>query len=186
MPGIEIIIGSMFSGKSSELMRRVDIQRALGKRVLILNHSSDNRYSTTEEIVTHSRRRTSCVKTDSISLVASIMLDFDIIAIDEFHFFDTDAVSIIIEKCRNIKFIIAGLHSDYRQQKIGHILELVPSADSVTCLRALCIDCSHTSEVLASFTVKKNAGSAEKQIDVGGSDKYKAVCRNCQLKHTST
>jgi thymidine kinase len=173
----------MFSGKSSELQRRVRRNVAIGKRVLVVNHSDDNRYGTGETVVTHDGGAMKALKINHIRDIDP--KNVEIIAIDEGHFFeDIEIVRNFISK--NISVIIAGLSSDYKQEKIGKLLDLIPCSDDVTMLKALCGVCNDGTP--GAFTKKKEATRNEKRVEtnggenVGGKEKYIAVCRKCHSK----
>ena len=173
MTRIEIIVGCMFSGKSSELIRRIKRHQAIGESVLVINSSKDTR-SPQEVIRTHNSDTLSCVKVSNLSALGKVM--YDVVAIDEAQFF-TGLKCFVEINMRTIKtIIIAGLDGDFRQRPFGEILELVPMADEVLKLHALCMVCKDGT--LAPFT-RRFCEDHETQELVGDHDIYKAVCRKC-------
>ena len=156
---LHVIIGSMFSGKSTELTRRVDRLVAIGIRCLVVNHTSDTRVAG-NFMQTHAGKRTAAKKTDDLLLVD--VRPYDAIAIDEAQFFLNlrAAVMLMVEK--------HGKH--------GEILDLVPLADDVQFKRALCARCQHPDR-LASFTKRISTET----VLVSVASEYQAVCRQCYL-----
>ena len=168
---LEVIIGSMYSGKSTELMRRVQRLKSIGMRCLVINHTNDTRVHG-DFIQTHNGKKLPAVKTNDILLVG--VRPYDAIAIDEGQFFSNlkTAVKLMLNKNKHI--IVAGLSGDYRCEKFGEILDLIPIADDVTYTRALCKTCGHPGRA-ASFTKRLSAEKHKISVD----SRYIAVCRIC-------
>lgn len=168
---LEIIMGSMYSGKSTELVRRVNRLRSIGMYCLIVNHTNDTRVDG-NFLQTHDGKQIKAVKTDDILLLNT--KPYDVIAIDEAQFFSNlvPAVSLMVKQ--NTHVIVAGLTGDYQRQKFGEILDLIPLADDVAFTRALCQKCAHPHRP-ASFT--KRISDEKETISVESS--YIAVCRQC-------
>lgn len=168
----------MFSGKSSELIKRINKYKLLGKRVLVITHESDTRYSNGQFLVSHDLVKESAVSTSHLhSLLLSEQYDAaDVICIDEAQFFD-DLYTFVVygvdhdSKC----MIVAGLDGNYKREPFQQVVNLIPFADDVMKTRALCLLCSDGT--LASFSKKINQVSHE-TIDVGGAEKYQSVCRH--------
>ncbi len=171
---LHVIIGSMFSGKSTELTRRVDRLVAIGIRCLVVNHTSDTRVAG-NFMQTHAGKRTAAKKTDDLLLVD--VRPYDAIAIDEAQFFLNlrAAVMLMVEK-HGKHVIVAGLSGDYLRKPFGEILDLVPLADDVQFKRALCARCQHPDR-LASFTKRISTET----VLVSVASEYQAVCRQCYL-----
>ena len=168
---ISLIIGPMFSGKTTELIRRLTRARIAKKRVLIIGHSSDNRYSKEKKIISHDKRTIECLKTDTLndSLLES---NPDFIGIDEGQFFNN--LNIVDTWAnRGIHVIIAGLDSDYNKEGFEVLTKLISSAENITKLTAICVDCGHC----AHFT--KRITESKEKILVGGINTYQPMCRNC-------
>jgi len=173
---LELIIGSMYSGKSTELMRRVKRVKSIGMHCLVINHSNDTRVDG-EFVQTHDGSTLAAVKTDDLLLVN--IKPYDTIAIDEAQFFNNlrTAVMLMVETHKK-HVIVAGLSGDYLRQPFGEILQLMPLADDVEYKRALCKLCAHPGR-LASFT--KRISDEKETVSVGST--YMAVCRMCYLKN---
>jgi thymidine kinase len=172
MSRLELIIGGMFSGKSSELIRRLKRYKAIDKKVLVINSSKDTRCGD-NLIQTHDKVVFDCVKTNDLSSVS--FDDFDIIGIDEAQFF-SGLVHFVYEALNNDKHVIvAGLDGDSSQRPFGEILNLIPLCDDVHKLKALCMECKDGT--LAPFS-KRIPGNSSDQELIGSNDIYKAVCRN--------
>lgn len=168
---LEVIIGCMYSGKSTELIRRVKRLKSIGMRCCVINHSNDTRVDG-NYVQTHDGNKFVAIKTND--LILTRVHDYDVIAIDEAQFFSNlqTAVTLMLRKQKFV--IVAGLSGDYRRQKFGDILDLVPMADDVTFKRALCKMCRHPGRP-ASFT--KRLDQNEDTISV--SSRYISVCRQC-------
>ena len=174
---IEIIIGPMFSGKSTELIRRVSRYEAIGKQILLINHENDTR--TTNFIQTHSRQVKRALKTNSLMplLEHEHFLDADVIGIDEAQFFEALLDFINIAEFHNKIFIIAGLDGDFRRKPIGQILSVIPLCDTVDKLTSL--DMMDRDGSAGIFT--KRIGDSESQILIGAEQEYMSVNRRNYL-----
>lgn len=172
---LHLILGSMYSGKSTELLRRVSRLKSVGVQCLVVNHSMDTRVPG-EFVQTHSGERASAKKTNNLLLMD--VRPFDAIAIDEAQFFSNlkAAVMLMVEK-HGKHVIVAGLSGDFRRKPFGEILDLVPLADEVHFKRALCARCRHP-ERAASFT--KRLSSETSTVSVRS--EYRALCRRCYLE----
>lgn len=171
---LEIIVGCMFSGKSTELIRRLKRFRAIDTKILVINSSKDIR-STRKVLQTHDKVTFDCVKTNNL-LEVLCTDDFEkseIIGIDEAQFFTHLKDFVQGALSRNKHIIVAGLDGDYKQERFGEIIELLPLADDITKLKALCMECNDGT--LAPFT--KRVCEIDSQELVGAKEYYKAVCR---------
>lgn len=172
---LDIIIGPMCSGKSSELVRRARRHKVLGKRVAMVNSTKDTRESIDGMWSTHDDSTIYGVKVDRLR---NVDVDaYDVFAVDEAQFFTKLYDDVLWLLSMNKIMIVAGLDGDFKQNAFGEILNLIPHCESVVKLRALCIECKDGTE--ASFT--KRIVCSECQELVGGVDMYKPVCR----KHIS-
>ena len=171
---LEIIIGNTFSGKTSELIRRLKRYKVLGKRISVITSSKDTR-SEKEVIHSHDGVDFECLKVDEIAdtLLDENFCESDVVAVDEAQFFDN--LKGFVQMCLFLKktVILAGLDADFKQEKFGEILDCIPVADSVTKLSALCMRCNDGTP--GPFT-KRIVDTKELEL-VGGSESYKAVCR---------
>lgn len=172
---LELIMGPMFSGKSTELIRRLTI-RSLYRKVVGVNSKKDIRYGL-NGIVTHTKASMPCIKIDNLSelLTNSEYLSAQVVGIDEGNFYPDISTFIVdqLEKT-NKTFIISGLDGDKHKKFFGTLHELIPHAEKKDFLRALCKRCGNGTE--ASFTVALQ--KFEGQEKVGGGDVYEAVCRH--------
>jgi len=169
---LELIIGCMFSGKSTELIRRLKRYRALDRSILVINSSKDIR-SDLPVIQTHDKNTFECIKTDDLSSIN--IQGHQVIAIDEAQFFTglRDFAERALSKGKHV--IMAGLDGDFEQKIFGELVGLIPMCDDVTKLHALCMRC--TDGTPAPFT-KRLVDSKEQEL-VGDSLMYIAVCRKC-------
>ena len=172
---LKIILGSMFSGKSSEIIRIIKRYRILNKHLLIINHSIDDRYDTSK-IVTHDQEKIDCLATDKLMplIESSDYQKSDVIVIEEAQFFKDlfDFVTLSVDT-NNKTLVIAGLDGDYKREPFGDILRLIPHAESVNKLHALCTLCGDGTK--ASFT--KRLVNNNQCVLVGSTESYIPVCR---------
>jgi len=168
---LELIMGPMFSGKTSRLIQIKKKYEVLNKSILVVKPIIDNRYSLQSVIVTHDQNREDCVSRFKLSEVYDID-KYDVIIIEEGQFF-TDLYEKVIEWCKTKRVYVAGLNGDANQNLFGDMHKLIPHADDILFLKALCKICNDGTDAI--FT-KKNVENG-KIVDVGGSDMYQAVCR---------
>ena len=178
MAHIEVIMGCMFSGKSTELIRRLKRHRAINQEILVVNSIKDTR-SSDDVIKTHNWDTFACMKVSDLATAFDFIHDLkkcDVVAIDEAQFFTglREFVQNISPHVRRI--IIAGLDGDFLQRPFGEIFDVIPLADEVLKLHALCMVCKDGT--LAPFT-KRFCEDTTTQELVGDHDIYKAVCRKC-------
>jgi len=172
--GLTIIMGNMFSGKTSELIRRLKRYNVIGKKIVVINSSKDTR-SPDEVLKTHDGVQFPCLKINHISecIITDEFCKAEIVAIDEAQFFIN--LKEFVEMCLFLgkSVILTGLDGDYQQNKFGEILDCIPMASDVVKLSALCMDCRNgTPGPFTKRIVKSDALEL-----VGGTDMYKAVCR---------
>ena len=172
---IEIVLGCMWSGKSTELIRQAKRYSSIGKEIMIINHKSDERYG--KNIVsTHDCNKITCISVNNLNhIIASAEYqNTEIILIDEAQFFN-DLYSFVVSSADNDDktLIIFGLDGDFEKNPFGDILKLIPHSEKVTKLNALCQICRD--ETSASFTKRI---TDEKDVHlVGAESTYMAVCR---------
>ena len=167
---LHVIMGNMFSGKTSEMIRRLKRYRVIGKKIVVINSQKDTR-SSEEVLRTHDNATFRCIKTNDLTEIR--IDDAEIIAVDEAQFFT--GLKIFVEKAleANKIVLLAGLDGDYKQRKFGELLDCIPLADEITKLAAMCMDCLDGTH--GPFT--KRIVKSKKLELVGGDDMYKAVCR---------
>jgi thymidine kinase len=171
---IQLIIGPMFSGKSTELLRRIDIYNISNRRCILVKYFKDTRYSESM-ISTHNKQTKDAIPASNISEIFDILMDYDVIGIDEGQFFN-DILE--VEKLANNGkiVIIAALDATFQRLPFNKICELIPRCEKLTKLNAVCIDCYSP----ASFSKRI---TDEKEVEIiGGKEKYKPVCRRCYFK----
>lgn len=171
---LELIIGPMFSGKTSELLRRVDRLQYTDKTYCIIKHSSDTRYS--EDCVsTHSNiNKNATFVVHTILSIEKELDKFDYIAIDEGQFFN-DLLD-FIKKYSNKNIIVAGLNADVKQNIFNNINNIIPYATKINLLSAICTRCKKDNAYLTTRIDNKQNYDI---IDIGSTDKYASICRNC-------
>lgn len=169
---IQIIFGPMFSGKSTELIRRVRRFQIAQYNCLVIKYAKDTRYSDAG-MATHDKSTMEAVPANCLADIRPLALKACVIGIDEGQFFP-DTVEFAEEMANLGKIIIvAALDGTFQRKAFGNILNLVPLAESVVKLHAVCMQCYKE----AAYT--KRIGE-EKEVEViGGADKYQAVCRKC-------
>lgn len=176
MVRVEVIMGCMFSGKSTELIRRLKRHRAINESILVINSAKDTR-SDCDVIKTHNSDTFECVKVSDLSLLETIGVD--VVAIDEAQFF-TGLREFVQRVGPHVKrIIVAGLDGDFLQRPFGEIFDVIPLADDVLKLHALCMMCNDGT--LAPFTRRFCEDTTTQEL-VGDHDIYKAVCRGCLYK----
>lgn len=167
---LHIVMGNMFSGKTTEMIRRLKRYNVIGKRVVVINSQKDTR-SPEEVLRTHDNVTFRCIKTNDLTIVNTD--GCDVVALDEAQFF-TGLKTFVEKELRAGKTILlAGLDGDYRQRTFGELLDCIPLANEVTKLAAMCMDCHDGTR--GPFT-KRIVDSNQLEL-VGGDDMYKAVCR---------
>ena len=170
---VEIVIGCMFSGKSTELIRRISRYEAIGHQTLLVNHLLDTR--TGKSVKTHSNQERIAIKTNTLLGIMNkpSYKNSKVIGIDEAQFFP-DLYQFIIESEKDNKIIIiAGLDGDSNRKPFGQILQCVPLCDEIIKLTAM--DMVSKDGTPAIFT--KRIVENNKQILVGAKDYFMAVCR---------
>ena len=178
MSHIEVILGPMFSGKSTELLRRIKRYQVSKKSVLVVKYLMDIRYSE-KEMSTHDKQMTAAFPCKKLSELELIYKNYDVIGIDEGQFF-SDIIEFSEKAANEGKIVIvAALDGTFQRKPFGNILELIPLAEKVCKLSAICAKCSN----IASFTFRT---IESKEIEViGGAESYIPLCRKCFLTASS-
>jgi thymidine kinase len=175
MTTLDIILGPMFAGKSSELIKRIRKLKTLNKNYMVIKPCVDNRYSS-NHVVSHDNIRENCVCFDTIrNFIEMVDLNnVDTIFIDEGQFYSDlfEGVIHLIE-VRNINIVVVGLDGDFNRNKFGQILDLIPYSNTCVKLNALCMECNDGTE--AAFTIRVTGNIDQVLV---GNNEYKAVCRN--------
>jgi thymidine kinase len=173
---VEVITGSMFSGKTEELMRRLRRAQFAGLKVVIFKPSLDKRYSETR-VVSHDERSIISTPVDHSSSILLLAGDADVIAIDEAQFFDTS----LVEVCNKMadagtRIIVAGLDMDFMGKPFGPMPGLLAIAEHVTKVHAICTRCGN----LAQYSFRK--GEESQVVLLGEKNLYEPLCRRCYNK----
>ena len=170
---IEVICGSMFSGKTEELIRRLKRAKFAKQKVEIFKPQVDVRYSE-EEVVSHDENS---ILSTPVSTAANILLlstDVRVVGIDEAQFFDMG----LIEVCntlanRGVRVVVAGLDIDYLGRPFGPIPGLLATAEYITKVHAICVKCGNLAHHSHRF------GIGDKLVQLGETDSYEPLCRKC-------
>jgi len=170
---IEVITGSMFSGKTEELIRRLRRAQYAGLRVEIFKPSLDKRYSE-NRVVSHDDKSIISTPVDHASAILLLSGNVNVVGIDEAQFFDNAIVEVCNKLADNgIRVVVAGLDMDFMGNPFGPIPALLAIAEYVTKVHAICMRCGN----LAQYSFRK---SDEDQVVVlGETDKYEPLCRSC-------
>lgn len=173
---IEVICGSMFSGKTEELIRRLKRANFAKQKVEIFKPALDTRYSN-EEVVSHDHNAIQSTPVDSSASILLFSSNIDVVGIDEAQFFDDGLVDICNQLADNgVRVIIAGLDMDFKRIPFGPIPALCAIADEVTKVHAICVKCGNLA--YASHRITKS----EKRVLLGEKDTYEPLCRRCFMK----
>jgi len=181
---LEVVMGPMFSGKSSFIASMVRRHRSVGARVLVIKPGRDNRYSLDPEIVTHDNVRVPCytTNTDLMKVPNEITKEVNLIVIDEAQFFDD---LVLFVRCEVENFhrhvVVVGLDGDFYRNPFGKVLDCIPLADKVTRLTALCARCRDGTAGLFSHRKVAQGG----QVLIGGAESYEPLCRPCFIESNS-
>jgi thymidine kinase len=170
---IELITGSMFSGKTEELIRRLRRAQFAGLKVEIFKPSLDKSYSDTR-VVSHDDKSISSTPVDNASSILLLAEECDVIGVDEAQFFDQSIVEICNKLADNgIRIVVAGLDMDFMGKPFGPMPALLAIAEYVTKVHAICMRCGN----LAQYSYRKS--SEAQQVLLGGKDIYEPLCRSC-------
>ena len=171
---VEVVCGSMFSGKTEELLRRVKRARLARLRVQLFKPRVDQRYDAVKVVSHEGANAEAFPVANSSELLASVQDETSVVGIDEVQFFDEGVVEVAEELAnRGIRVICAGLDQDYRGQPFGPIGALMAVAEFVTKLHAVCSQCG------AQACRSQRLIADEGQLFVGGAAAYEARCRAC-------
>ncbi len=175
---IEVIAGSMFSGKSEELIRRLRRARIARLKVQVFKPEIDIRFSR-DHIVSHSEmRHESCAVKSAADIRALVEPTTEVVGIDEGQFFDNDLVDVANELAdRGVRVVIAGLDQDYTGRPFGPMPQLLAIAEYITKTHAICVRCGQPANY------SQRTVHVEGQVVVGASDAYEARCRRCFVPH---
>lgn len=176
-PGrIEVVCGSMFSGKTEELIRRMRRAEFAKQKVEIFKPAIDTRYSE-EDVVSHDRHKIRSTPIDSSAQILLLSSGIDVVGIDEAQFFDDGLPDVCNQLAnRGTRVIIAGLDMDFRGKPFGPMPALCAIADDVTKVHAICVRCG------ALAYVSHRTVDYDKRVLLGETSEYEPLCRECYQK----
>lgn len=170
---IEVICGSMFSGKTEELIRRLNRARIARQKVEIFKPHIDKRYSE-EDVVSHNANAIRSIPVESASQILFYANEFDVIGIDEAQFFDSELTSVCTQLAnQGVRVIVAGLDMDFLGNPFGPMPQLLSVAEYVTKVHAICMRCGNLAHVSHRIV------DGEKLVLLGETDSYEPLCRVC-------
>jgi thymidine kinase len=173
---IEVICGSMFSGKTEELIRRLRRAHFAKQKVEIFKPAIDTRYHE-EQVVSHNSNSIPSTPVPSSSNILLLANDSEVVGIDEAQFFDNELVNVCNQLANNgTRVIVAGLDMDYTGKPFGPIPALLACAEYVTKVHAICMNCGN----LAQFSHRKTDQTS--LVLLGETDSYEPLCRKCYHK----
>lgn len=174
---IEVICGSMFSGKTEELLRRMKRAQIAKQEIEIFKPAMDTRYSD-YDVVSHDKNSISSTPVEHSSNILLLASNIEVVGIDEAQFFDMGLVDVCQQLAdQGIRVIIAGLDMDFKRNPFGPMPGLCAIADDVTKVHAICVECGR----LANYSYRLVAN--DKQVMLGELDEYQPLCRICYQKH---
>ena len=170
---IEVICGSMFSGKTEELIRRIRRAEIAKMKTIIFKPNIDSRYSS-NHIVSHNQSKLESVLAKNANEIIDRSVGMDVIGIDEAQFFNDDIINVCKTLAKqNKRVVVAGLDKDFQGIPFGPMPALMCEADYLDKFRAICVKCGNPASC-SQRTIKDS-----KQVVIGESDVYEARCRNC-------
>ncbi len=169
---IEMIVGSMFSGKTEELLRRIRLAKIARKSVLVFKPKIDDRYHATN-VTSHDANSTESIAvSQSLEILGYINPTVQVVGIDETQFFDRALIEVVESLADSgIRVILGGLDTDWKGQPFGIVPHLMAIAESVSKQTAICMVCGDPAHRT------QRIGGSDHQIEVGETDKYEARCR---------
>ena len=177
---VELICGSMFSGKTEEMIRRVRRARIAKQKVQVFKPAIDTRYAI-EQVKSHNGLgHDATPASSSAELLSKVEADTEVVGIDEVQFFDADIVHVAQQLAdRGVRVIAAGLDMDFRGEPFGPMPHLMSEAEHVDKLHAICVVCGAEASRTQRLIDGHPANYDDPIILVGGSESYEARCRHC-------
>ncbi|MDC3252943.1 thymidine kinase [Crocinitomicaceae bacterium] len=170
---IEVVCGSMFSGKTEELIRRLKRAQFANQHLLLVKPRVDNRYHS-EKVVSHQGTSFEAICVDTPEEIIALWRNEKVVAIDEAQFFDRSIVGVCSELAKKgVRVIVAGLDMDFTGEPFGPMPRLLAIAEYVTKVHAICVSCGDLAQ-FSHRTVKD-----KEQVLVGATEHYQPLCRNC-------
>ena len=176
---IEVICGSMFSGKTEELIRRLKRAQFAKQKIEIFKPAIDTRYDK-EKVISHDLNEISSTPVSSSSKILELIDEVDVIGIDEAQFFDNELPGVCATLAKNgVRVIVAGLDMDYLGNPFGPIPNLMANAEFVSKVHAICVECGdlaiHSNRIVSSKDL----------VHLGEQEEYEALCRSCFILKNS-
>ena len=176
---IEVICGSMFSGKTEELLRRLKRAEFAKLKIVVFKPIVDKRYDT-QKVVSHNENTIPAIAVESAKDIFRLAKGFQVVAIDEAQFFDLELVAVCTKLANaSVRVIIAGLDMDFLGTPFGIMPKLLSIAEDITKVHAICVDCC----AIANHSFRKT--SDKTLIQIGEKEEYKPLCRSCFFKNMS-
>lgn len=173
---IEVVCGSMFSGKTEELIRRMKRAVFAHQKVMIFKPAIDTRYDV-ENVVSHDRNSIQSTAVEKAITILEQATNIDVVGIDEAQFFDNDIVKVCNTLAnQGVRVIVAGLDMDFEGVPFGPMPALCAIADDVTKVHAICVKCG------ALAYVSHRLVANDKRVLLGEQDEYEPLCRDCYQK----
>lgn len=170
---IEVICGSMFSGKTEELIRRIRRAQFANQKIAIFKPCVDVRYSE-EDVVSHDSKHVRSCPVDSPSRILELAEGADVVGIDEAQFFDGSIVEVAQTLADSgVRVIVAGLDTDFLGKPFGPMPALMAVAEDVQKVHAICVRCGSPAQY------SHRLSSSEKLVELGEKDVYEPLCRHC-------
>ena len=175
---VEVIAGSMFSGKSEELIRRLRRAKIARQKVQVFKPEIDSRYAENQNVSHSEMRHASANGRSAADVLAKVDPDTEVVGIDEGQFFDNDLVNVANELARRgVRVIIAGLDQDYTGKPWEPMPQLLAIAEYITKTHAICMRCGQPANY------SQRTFESDERVAVGAADKYEARCRRCFVPH---
>jgi thymidine kinase len=170
---IEVIAGSMFSGKTEELIRRLKRAKIARQKVEIFKPAVDVRYSLSD-VVSHDENSIHSTPVENSANILLLTGNVDVIGVDEAQFFDKGLVDVVIKLANmGVRVIVAGLDMDFKGKPFGPIPDLMAVADDITKVHAICVKCGNIAQFSHRLSEK------EQVVLLGEKDVYEPLCRGC-------
>jgi len=192
---LELILGCMFASKTVHGIAIGNRYKAIQKKVIYINHSSDIRYGTLD-VCSHDGQRSACISVQNLYDVRSLeeYIAADVVIVEEAQFFDDllQFVSRETDAYLEKHFVIIGLSADSNRKPIGNVLSLIPYSEKVTVLHGFCVICKDgttghfTKRKTTSSDIQQQQKQKQHQQHIGGSNEYECLCRKCYLLPSSS
>jgi len=170
---IEVICGSMFSGKTEELLRRLKRAEFSKLTIAVFKPRVDKRYDN-QKVVSHDDNTIEAISIENAKDILKLIDQVQVVAIDEAQFFDSELVAVCAKLANSgIRVIIAGLDMDFLGKPFGIMPKLLAIAEHITKVHAICTDC----RAIANHSFRKNTDKS--LIQIGEKEEYKPLCRDC-------